>query len=229
MTPIYNVFGLAAARISPDDVFPKRGLVQRELIDFIGSMYSFAIRPEIPPGMLPQTVPVLTFQQGLFAGIDGGVPIQQLMVFQNGDAVVASETNIADLILDDYLGKLETGLGFRSKGKPMKRMHVNNTVVEFNSDIDNIIPTLSDLSNILTKEISGDGLPFVTKRLVFGFGDPVASALGSLEAIERADFLIEPRAGEPRERHRYFSSAPTRTQTHARILQMIEDAFGVDA
>ena len=111
----------------------------------------------------------------------------------------------------------------------MKRMHVNNMVVEFNSDIDNIIPTLSDLSNILTKEISGDGLPFVTKRLVFGFGDPVASALGSLEAIERADFLIEPRAGEPRERHRYFSSAPTRTQTHARILQMIEDAFGVDA
>jgi hypothetical protein len=229
MTPIYNVFGLAAARISPDDVFPKRGLVQRELIDFIGSMYSFAIRPEIPPGMLPQMVPVLTFQQGLFAGIDGGVPIQQLMVFQNGDAVVASETNIADLILDDYLGKLETGLGFRFKGKPMKRMHVNNMVVEFNSDIDNIIPTLSELSNILTKEISGDGLPFVTKRLVFGFGDPVASALGSLEAIERADFLIEPRAGEPRERHRYFSSAPTRTQTHARILQMIEDAFGVDA
>jgi hypothetical protein len=224
MKPIYNVFGLSAVRVSPDDVLPRRGLLQRELIDFIVNLYSFTMRPDIPHGMPPQLIPVLTFQQGLFRDRTGdGIPIQQLLAFQNGDAVVASDTNAADTILDDYLEKLETGLGFRLKGTSMEKLYVNNMVVEFDKNIDDIIPGLSEVSHILTGETARAGRPFLTKRLMFGFGDPIAvGGLGSLEAIERADFTIEPRAGEPRGRHRYFSSAPVTTDTHARILEMIE-------
>jgi hypothetical protein len=228
MTPIYNVFGVAAVRVSPDDILPKQGLLQRELIDFIGGLYSFGGRPDVPPGMPPQVMPVLTFQQGLFRGTDVKIPIQQLLVFQNGDAVVASDTNAADIILDDYLDKLDSGLGFRYKGAPTKRIHVNNMVVEFNRDIDEIIPGLSEISRILTKEIPRDNQPFLTKRVMFGCGDPVVVGLSSFEAIERADFTIEPRAGEPRARHRYFSSAPTSTGSHTRILEIIESAFSAN-
>jgi len=69
------------------------------------------------------------------------------------------------------------------------------------------------------------GFPF--KRLAYGGVTSSSSpTLSSIDEIENADFIIEPRAGEPLERHRYFSSAPTQTAIHTRIMEMIEEAAG---
>jgi hypothetical protein len=171
---------------------------------------------------MPPQIP-LAFQQGSYRNNEGIViPIQQLMIFHNGDAVVARDTNVAKAILSDYLSKLDTELGYRNEGNIIKTLYINNMVVELSRDIDDLLPDVGKVSDILTKQIDRDQKPFMAKRLMFGFGDPIAGNLDSLEAIEAADFVIEVRAGESRERHRYFTSAPVETAEHIRILEMIE-------
>ncbi len=228
MRPVFNIFGLAAVRVSGDDVLPERGLLQREILQFVGDLYGFSIRPNLPPNVPPQLVPTMAFQQGQFQNEEGVFPIQQLVIFPDGDAVIAANTDVADMILSDYLDKLDTGLGYRCRGKPQKRSYVNNTVVEFDGTIDEFMPELNKISNMLDERIPRTGKPFSLKRLTFGFGDIAAGGLASLDLIEGADFTIEPRAGEPRDRHRYFSSAPTTTANHIQILETIERIMTVE-
>jgi hypothetical protein len=218
--------GMAAVRVSADDVVPERGLLQRDLVQFIGNMYNFAVIPNIPPNISPQAFPILGFQQGRFVNEDGVFPIQQLVIFQNGDAVTAANTDIAEIILNDYINRLDEEFGYRYRDKYQKRYYVSNIIVELEHGIGEQIPVLCRIGELLTKEIPRENMPFDTKGLVFGYGDPIAAAnLSSMELFEKADFTIERRAGEPYERNRYFSSAPVRTSDHVRILELIEEVI----
>jgi hypothetical protein len=135
MKVVLSALGTVAIRVSGDDVVPERGLLQRDLVQYIGGLYDFAIRPIIPPNAPPQTFPILAFQQGRFVNQDGMFPIQSLIIFENGDAVSAANTDIAEMIIDDYIEKLETHLGYRYKGKPQNRYFSSSIVVDFEHSI----------------------------------------------------------------------------------------------
>jgi len=216
---------MAAVRVSGDDVVPQRGVLQNDLVQYVGDMYGFSVRPIIPPNAPPQAFPILTFQQGRFLNKDGMFPVQQLIIYQNGDVVSAIDTEIAEVILDDYISTLDNNFGYRYANKPQKRYYLSTIVVEFERDIGRQIDGLRKIGEILTREIPREGRPFDTKRLLFGYGDAFNVVLSSPEVIERADFTIERRGGEPSERNRYFSSAPVRTRDHVRILELIEEAI----
>lgn len=219
--------GIVAAGISADDVSPERGLLYQDLIQYVGDMYNFAVRPDIPPNIPIQAPPFFLFQQGRFVNNDSAFPVHQLAIFQNGDSVSAMDTDVAEMILDDYTAKLDANFGFRFANKPQKRYYLSSIVVELAHGIGKQIAGLRKIGEILTREIPREGMPFDTKALAFGWGDPAALTLSSPALLERADFTIERRAGEPYERNRYFSSAPVRTSEHVRILELIEAAIGV--
>ena len=190
-----------------------------------GDMYGFANRPNIPPNAPPQAFPILTFQQGRFINNEGTFPIHQLVIYQNGDLVSAANTEVAEVILDDYIVNLNTNYGYRYEGKPQKRYYLSTVVVEFEADIVEQVKVLRKIREILTHEIRRDEASFNIKNLVFGTGDPVVGVISSPEIIERSDFTIERRGGEPYERNRFFSSAPVRTPDHVRILELIETSI----
>jgi hypothetical protein len=143
----------------------------------------------------------------------------------HGDIVFAANTEIADKILDDLITQLDSVFGFRYSATAQHRLYQSNVTVEFEVDLAEKIAGLKKLEIFINSEIPRLDLPFRIKRLGFGGGDvpnPQLQVLPSLEALERADFLVEGRSGAPYESNRYFSSAPMRTAEHVKLLERLE-------
>jgi hypothetical protein len=96
-------------------------------------------------------------------------------------------------------------------------------VVDFDGAIGENIDQLRRVEELLTSEIPRPELSFQLKRLAFGSGPTVVQGMPiTIDALEKSDFVIERREGEPTIKNRYFSSAPTTTSKHIQILELIE-------
>jgi hypothetical protein len=224
MKMIVAMQSIAALSVLSDTVVPENGLLQQDLISFVGDLYNFAVKPQIPPGMAGQVFPVLLYQAGKATINDSSYPINQLAVVQNGDIVTASSTEVADLILDDFISKLDSGLGYKiGASKHKKKMHVSNMVVQFDRPIEQPDSLIFRVGNLLNEKMPRADKPFNLKRLAFGSGDFTIQQAITIEAIENADFIIERRAGANYSENIYFCSAPVTTNEHLKILAQIED------
>jgi len=217
-----------ALHVSADDVRPTQGILTRDLIAVVGDHYQFSVRPELPPGFPPQALPILGFQSGVYIKDGSQHPIMSLNITPAGTSITAFDSEACDMILDDYVTLLDETLHYRTKDAPQRRSYQSNILVEFDPSLEQIISGFSVIEKILNQEIDRKDYPFKTKRIAFGYGDPVQTNIfmqRPLEAMDRGDFQIERRAQEPYERNRYFCTAPVRTSEHVRLLESIDLAL----
>src|SRR5271168_1214436 len=221
MRVINSLQGIVALRYSPDDTMPERTVLMRDLISFVGNAYKFSAMPQTPPG--PVIDPVFSFQSGELIVGDRKLAITSITLAVGGTIVAARNTDEADIILDDLVATLDTELGYRIRDNVKRRDYQSNIVVQFEPSLEDQISALLRAERVLNREIPRPNAPFKTKRLAFGFGDPVRPIRPfSLDDIPNSDFVIERRAGEPYEDNRYLCAAPLRTSEHARVLELVE-------
>jgi hypothetical protein len=224
MKLINSLQGVTAIQVSADDVLPLRGLVISDLIRFIGDTYQFVIRPQITSELaLAQN---FTFQAGEFSKGDDKFAIAQLSILPNGDVITAASTEISQMIMDDYIERLDNVLNFRYDSAEMRRLYLSGLVVEFEAPgIAEKIESIAKIESILNREIHRAEVPFKIKRLAFGYGDVNVQPILSIDSIEKSDFVLERRTGEPYSKNRFYSSAPVSTSEHVRILNLIEQVL----
>jgi len=221
------VNGTVALHVLGDDVTPPRGIVTRDLINFITTNYQFTVFPQIPQGIPPALIPSFNFQSGFMTVGTEKIPIVQLSVVKNGDLVTAVTTETADIVLNDLMARLNEQFGYRFRTAEMHRTYLSNFIVQFDGGLEKIIDALGRIETILSEHIPRQSMPFKIKRLAFGYGDPVPlSSPMSLDAVDNADFTIERRNGSPYSENRFFCSAPVRTAEHLALLERIEKEFG---
>jgi len=226
MKVIHSVSGTVALHISGDDVIPETGVVPQDLVEFLASAYNFANKPIVSQGGVVQLgLQQFVFQSGVLVTGDKRLAIFQIALVPNGDVVTAADTDAADFVLNDYMKRLDEGLGFRfGAAKTDRRAYQSNLVVEFDVPLEEKLKGLLEIETHLDKEIPRESWPFKIKRLAFGYGElplPFPTTL-SFETVQRSDFVIERRAGEPYSANRYFCTAPTSTKEHIRILEVLE-------
>ena len=226
MRLIASVQGSSLLHVSADDVTPPGGVMARDLIEFVAQTYAFAVKPDIPPGIAPAALPALVFQSGELAHDQGKLPITNLVIVPNGEIVTSRTTDVADLIVNDYVSRLDSKFGYRFAQARQHRTHHSSVVVQFEGGIETRLRALGAIEEILNLHIPRPDVPFKIKRLGFGYGDiPAIPMMFSIDAFDKSDFVIERRASEPYSENRYFCSAPTSTNEHVRILGMIEEAL----
>jgi hypothetical protein len=210
-----------AVEVSADDVTPEKGLAVSDLIQFVGDSYNFSTRHD------PSFPAPLVFQNGVHATESARTPIMQLAILGNGDMVTASSTDDAELVLDDFMKRLDQSLHYRFAGAKQKKFYLSGIVIEFDSGLDEKIEVLHKIGTLLESHIPRPDKPFKLKRLAFGFGNPMVLLTNvTLQLIQNADFTFERRAGEPYSANRYFSQAPMRTADHVKLVEKIEaEAF----
>ena len=223
MRLIASLSGTLAIVVSSDDVTPPSGVMALELIEFIATLYNFSVKPIIPDGVAPSSIPVRAFASEFFVKDDVKIPIFQLGMFPNGYVVTAATTDGADMIMSDLFDKLDNSLGFRNKKARQQRIYQSNLSVQFAPALEQLIAQFALIAELLNKKISRPELPFTIKRLAFGSGDVVdPNAPMTIDTLKTSDFTIERRALEPYPDNRYFCSAPARTSDHIKILEEIE-------
>jgi hypothetical protein len=221
---IVSHFGSAAVRIVNDEVAPPLGFPSKGIIDSIVQRYAFVGRPPDAPEL--QGHQAINFQSGGFTFEEKRVAVIGISLVAHGDIVFAPTTNIAERVLDDLIGHLESEFGFRYSSAKQTRIYQSNVTVEFNMDLAEKISGLKNFQTFIGKRIARPDRSFQLKRLSLGSGDvpnPLVNTQPTLEILEQSDFMIERRAGAPYESNRYFSSAPMRTEDHLKLLEQIED------
>jgi len=172
---IISTTGTAAIRVSGDDVIPQKGVLSRDLIEFITKEYQFAVFPNIPPGIAPFMVTTHVYQSGVY--VDDGVerfdriPIIQFCVVPNGDLVSAGSTDVAEKILDNLTNRLDENLGYRFSSATARKIYHSVVVVQFEPGLEERIKAISAIDNILNRNIPRPRMPFGIKRLAFGHGE----------------------------------------------------------
>jgi hypothetical protein len=225
MKLIGHLQAFAAIREKVEEYLPTRGVIQREVIELVRTRYEFQAFPQLAPGgMFPQ---ILFFVGGKFSGNGESFAINQIMMKEDGDVVVATTTEQASHVLNDLVKLLDDNLGFRLRIAHGGIRYLSNVVVEFDKGFENSIISLSRMASAINE--MRVGMPaFNIKRLSFG-RDGIAETNDLLVSIENADFLIERRAGTAYEANRYFCSAPLPTADHLRLLEQIEAIARGDA
>jgi hypothetical protein len=205
---ISPLLGSVAVKVMVDDVFPVRGILQRDLAEVVSHLYSFNIKPTIPEG-----VPAAAF------------PVIQLAIFSNGDGVTAQDTNLANAVLVDFLAKLNTELGYRFTETNVTRLFSSAVVAEFEDEFVRCIGAADTLQRIVNTALERDGEPYRFKRLTLGpdssndVGPPV-----SIEHLIPREFSIERRVNTPLEKNRFVCAAPLPIDEHLRLLEEAERA-----
>ncbi len=219
--------GTVALHFIGDDVTPPRGLMTRDLINFITAYYHFNVFPQIPQGIPPSLIQSYHFQSGFMAADADKFPIVQLSIIPNGELVTAVTTEAADIILDDLIARLDEQFGYKFGKAKTRRTYLSNFTVQFDGGFEKKIDAFARIESILNEHIPRPSMPFKIKRLAFGGGEPLPlSTPMSLDAVDNADFMIERRSGTPYSENRFFCSAPVRTADHLALLERIEKEFG---
>jgi hypothetical protein len=217
--------GMVVLRYSPDDTMPDRTVMMKDLVSFVGDAYNFSTKPQVPAA--PIIEPLLNFQSGELLADGDKYPITAIVLTVGGSVVIARNTDDADFIADDLIGKLDTQLGYKIRANLKSRDYQSTLVVEFDPSLEQQISAFARAEEIINREIPRPSSPFKTKRLAFGYGD-IGIALNrpfSLDDIPNSDFTIDRRAGESYDRNRYYAAAPLRTSEHARVLALVEEAM----
>ncbi len=120
--------GTAALQVVADEILPPPSFLQRELVDFVAGRYNLYGRPIFPPNT--SAMPILQFQSGFLKTEDKRIIIQQLIVFPDGIAVVAHDTDAASVVLDDALIVFNEEFDYRFGQAPEERLYSSALVVE---------------------------------------------------------------------------------------------------
>lgn len=196
------------------------------MIAILRETYKFTVFPEFAPGEVPmvQLSPIgLAFQNGEFEIGGKRVAIAQLQLFMNGLAVGAQSTEFSDAVLEHAIDLLDSRFGFRFRESEGQRGHICNMVVQFDHPIEDAIPQLKTLQDILFKASQPDDddkATLVMKSLKFGSQN--RNAMNNLLQANLFDFSIERRVGTPFSSNRYFCTAPLESDHFLRVLGEIE-------
>jgi hypothetical protein len=150
------------------------------------------------------------------------------MVFPDGDIVMAKNTDLAEVVLDDLLEQFDSQLGYRYSQSEIKHSYLSHVTVEFDRIFVERTAVFAAAQRVINDAIHNSE-SYCLKKFSFGF-DPasdVSQAMQPAISVERffvPDFAIERRAAEPMEKNRFFCTAPMKTNDHVRALDEFERA-----
>jgi hypothetical protein len=224
MKIIGRLSGVSAFRESPEEYIPEgRQPPIQNLVELIRTTYQFVSFPIFGPG-IPLNAPWV-FAGGRFSDGAETFAIPQLIMLtdvgQMAIIVVTTSTSDSDLVLEHLMRLLEEKFAYRLAPTQKQRIYMSTLVVEFDQSLSTYIEKIGRMEAIIDADRPGR---LLFKGLSFG-QDSTATALdpqNPLIRVETADFTIERRVGQAR--NRYFCNAPMTTADHIHSLEQIEVA-----
>jgi hypothetical protein len=165
-----------------------------------------------------------SYSAGRFTHGDQTLAITTLMMLVNGDIIATTSTEDSELVFDDLVRLLDEKFGFRLRHANIKRSYLSTLVVEFDNAFSSYIDKIARMEGAINSLLPPGIEERYFKSISFGrspSSDPEV-AIDQISAVEKADFTIERRAGQPLSSNRFYCVAPMRTADHIRALEQIE-------
>jgi hypothetical protein len=233
MKLITATLGISAIRVPADDFSPPNGIpvgdIEASLIEtYKCAKYVMPQLQQLPPGLTLPGLPSIWMQGGHLELGTKKLPLQFILVFQNGLWVsTPSATENADEVMTHLTKKLDADFGFRIAVSPKDQYWTSNVVVEFSKAVEQLSHNLATIIEIVNRAIprtptNPNRLQF--RRLTLGY-DGHDETTTTFENIEWTEFSIERRIKTSYALNRFHSNAPMPTASHLETLQAIETAL----
>lgn len=211
--------GRVVQLVLPDEVRPMRGLDLPTLFHKVAARYGFA--------KAPNTLEVFSqpsgakFEHGRLTHprISAEIAIPELSLFNDGVIATCADTDLADLLLNDFFSwAIESDL-LRPPITSRPRQYLSNLIVQFDrlppDKLERAFRTAARFDAALNEEYGWRNTTTLG-RLAFA-ADPQL-----LPQHRTAVFVLERRGNVPYEQNYFWSSIPLRLSSHLRLLEDAE-------
>jgi len=154
----------------------------------------------------------------LQSGMFNGIPFNQLD-FQSGAVVIGAATTEQTLkIAEDLFDFLNNALGFRKLPENRPRTYASILIADLGPVLSNMFSRWEKITSLVQKMMPPENrlLPMGVKFLTYKGNDAQADR----------QFIFERRVPTPPNEDWIFSQAPLDTETHVKVLEMIQTEFG---
>jgi hypothetical protein len=228
MKLIGTLQGISAIRYLPEEILPAKGVQQPALLALLRTTYRATPAPTIMARPIQHAdISAMTFTNGRLEDGDTSYAISQMVISGNGLMIVSKSTDDSDKIYEHLTSMLDKTFGFKFKTFEPTKQYISTIVVQLETEIERATSPLNSILELLRLAM-GEKDGFALKRLAFGSqhdGGPVIT----LDTLDKADFVLERRAGSPFAEKRYFSTAPLRTSEHIEVLGKIEEIIATSS
>lgn len=224
MKLVGNLQAIVRLKGAEEETSPASGIPVAAMVTTLIKKFKFTAAPGIAnvgAATFPGTPPI-QFGNGSLSSDGRLIGIHLLTMMQGVIALGATSTDDADIGMNAVVQTLNSEFGFRITSDNVAKTYVSSCVIEFDADIRQNFEMISRITDLLERAMpktAGDHA-VALKRL--SFGRYTAEDSQSVETLEKADFVLEIRVGQPFEKNWFFSLAPVSTQEHIRLLELIE-------
>lgn len=219
MKVISNEFGRIIVVYNRDEVMPDGGYYLPDIIELFAERYKFVKLP------IPNNVNGgmdIKFENGQIKTNGKRINIKEMVLYDDGLAIVTSNTDSAGDVLKDVLDWGGPTIGLRAPlSGPLAALE-NHVVVDFDNPINKIMHPIDILKKAFEDAMTARyKQPVESYFTSFGIG---ADPLDPVRA-PKAQFSISRRVGVPYTENRFYCVAPLSTSEHHNLLQDFDDSL----
>lgn len=214
-----------------EEIRPRHGSHQKTVIGSVAEHYNFSIDPDqiISAVMKGDEGPGVVLKDGRFNHEKSTISISELGVYADGITVTASNTEDADLFIEDLLDFVVEKFEYKRFTRVPARLYVSNVVVKFDHELRGLTQVTNGIANAIQGAVSNLidmptlPAPILTKVAFAWDSRAIALPFGN------GEFVLERRAAVPFRDGHFFSRAPLKTSEHLGVLESIETQLRLDS
>lgn len=202
--------------VAIEEFRPAAGLYWPDLIQAMIDRYKFGIGPKELTEAIKSGV---KFEHGKLVSDDDTKLIKEFSIYTDGLIVETSDTDTADLVLDDFFAWATNTFKLRERQNQVQRTYTSAVIIEFAKEIEPALGKLEKVVGMLSaalKDSYGWDYKYNVSRLAYSV-DPE-----EIPHLRNTQFVLERRINVNYSENRYYSIAPIRTRDHLKLLTAIE-------
>ena len=218
MNIVQNENGKVTIVYNRDEISPVGGSYGPEVFNAIADKYGFVRRPDPLAGRDDGR-----FERGRLVTSDQKIVIYELVVYNDGISIIAGDTDLAHVVLNDVLQFGISTFGLRTPITEPYYIYENRAVVDFDCRVTAAISIYDEFKNVLDKSMASTYKQDAPTNLVgFAFAvDPDDPA----PRVSQREFTIVRRLGFSYSGNRFYCTAPLPTSEHHACLLAFEEAL----
>ena len=213
---LVNIELARAVQLFPrEEIYPKNGAYRPDVIQLTTERYGFVYPPNIHDSGEDNT----RFREGIFDDGHRKIKIAELVVYTDGVAVEAPDSESADMVLDDLIKWAKETFDIPDAITQIPRTFVSGIIVDFDGPINRVLSIFREIKLILEAEyktVYERELNLDLCRIAFSTDQK------DIPGLLNPEFQIERRVDHTYSANRYYCTGPIPTRALISTIEKLE-------
>lgn len=193
-----------------------RGIDIRPVLEAVKDRYRFRGFPKTAEEVNEQSPKGIAFSDGSLSTADGAYSIDTATIYGDGLVVDSGlSTDLSEEFLADLLSFVSSNFALKYRSEMIhKKIYASELIVRTEKNLHTVLDKLSAIAERLSRIV---GTPFEPSGIEFSVDHKISP--------RPAPFTFQREVNKSFDQHRYYSSAPLKTNEHEELLSLLESVL----